>query len=470
MNIQVLINYLKSKKRLAGFASYSMVLLIALISVLIVSVIQNRLLLSIYRRQSLSDTLINEYSAESEIYDIFTRIIGYGATFPVDYTQPLPDGTQLTVDTEEDPVTGDQAVTVTARRPYAVTVLRGDRTLAVTGTDRVDIILSIDCSGSMGELSGTVDVFGNPTTRFEEAERAALALVQAIKDHPDSAKFYLGVEIFGIDAAWIKEDPLDATSADITPTNNHTLVENAIEASFGHDIDDSPVCKLVLNNTSIGSGFALARDYFNANPIPPSLNVKRAEILITDGNPNSRMPYADCPGPDTEPDHFGGNFFCPTFRYFCPGKFYANTKGWLCDASYMSGPSSCLLKTMTSQDPPQFCDDTISSCIIDCGECHAYSRDFVRCTLARSGATYPIEPTSGIQYSSGVRDPSVAAYVVTIYDPVSDIMHDIFSIYADKYFELGDAANLKTVLEDIFIEISSTASFKLQRIVPSPLP
>ncbi|HCS78900.1 TPA: hypothetical protein DIV55_04100 [Patescibacteria group bacterium] len=454
--MQQLKNYLKNKGRLTGFASYSMVLLIALISILIVSLIQSRLLLSIYRRQSLSDTLVNEYAAESEIYDIFTRVVTYGATFPPDDVLTLPDGTQLTIDTEEDPITGDQAVTVTARRPYAVTILRGDRTVTVTGTDRVEIILAIDCTGSMDNPSGTVDGFGKPTTRIEEAENAALAFVDAIIAHPNYDRFYIGVEVFGIDAAWLKVDPLDVTSADLTPTNNHAQVRTSIAASFGHDTSfiESPACSLVIDNTSIGSSFALARDYFMAYPVPLGLTVKRAEVLITDGAPNSRMPYADCPDTD-----FGGDNFCPAFRHFCPGKFYENTKipQWQCDNAYMS---SCLAKRE---------DDVTTPLIVNCNECQGRSRDFVRCVLAKSGTTYTEPPPSSLVYSGGVRDPDVDAYVVTIYNGVSPEIRGIFETYATKYFDLGNAANLTTILGDIFDDIvTSTSSFTLRRIIPAP--
>ena len=450
MYLQKLIHDLKNRQRRIGFVSYSMVLLIAMISVLIVSLIQSRLLLSVYRRQSLSDTLINEYAAESEIYDIFTRVVTYSATFPPDYTQPLVDGTQLTVDTEEDPVTHDQAVTVTARRPYAVTILRGERSQTVTTViDRVEIILSLDCTGSMNSDSGT-----GASTRFDELKNATLAFIDAVETNPDHARFYVGLSVFGLDAAWVDANPIAPTGDYLVPTNDMTRVRNAVTQGFGSTQSTSPACNPLMDTTSIGSGFAFSRDYFKNNPIPPPESVKRIQLLVTDGEPNARMPYADCDGASFSPP-----YFCPFIRYHCPGRYLENTKvpQWQCSNVTLA---SCMA------DPT---DDITTGTSVTCSECLAPARDFLRCTLAKTGVSYT-EP-SGFTYSAGIRDPEIDAYAVTIYAGVSDEVRGIFNTYATKYFELANASNLTPILEDIFNDIvTGVSNFRLRRIIPSPAP
>ncbi len=381
-----------------------------MISVLILILGYSRYLLARKRNISLNDSLLTSYGAESKINDLLMRLrSGYltSEDFPLDWSTS-GEGTEFHIEGSE---TGDgQVVTVTANRSYAASGVRATRFLASEqGVGEVEVVLSIDCTESMKESSGMAG-----TTRLEELKKAVILFLDNIEEYGIADSFHLGVEAFQYNVAWLRT----ADGREIKPNSGITIPEirQAIEEGIERFPADSPACSYTYGHTSVGSGFMFANIYFRDNP-PVSPLAKRIEILITDGRPNSRIPYDRCPP----------SYFCPSDRGHCDSEVN-NPEHWLCSPS-------------------------VSGCL-------PYAIDFVRCTLADTNTLW-----KGTNY--GDRDPSVDAYVVTVFESPIPEIENVFADYATHYYPIEYAYQLSDAFEEIFGEVVEDLSkITIERIIP----
>jgi len=301
-----------------GAAAIIMVLFVTIAGLFVLAAWQSRLLLAVQRRQSVSDALAATYAAESEIYDWVARFLGdYPELFNPALTdtarniksQTLPDGTKLNVSGQL--VDGDQTLLVTANRQFASTNIRLSRSQSEETSDEFDSLeigLALDCTTSMNEpataacrdtcCSGaTCDNarFNNGTgsvgyrncmtangcaTRIAEEKKAALGFVDAAADFASEnadKEVRLGVAVFRLDAAWAQ-----------TPVADLGAVRSAVEGGLGRwhsGSGGSPMCGLITGSTSIGSGFDLMNRDLEETA---QTRRKQVEVLISDGEPNSR--------------------------------------------------------------------------------------------------------------------------------------------------------------------------------------
>lgn len=377
------------KSRQSGITTLITVLFLAMVATFVVAVIQSRLLVSIFRQKSLSDVLRASYGAESETYDLLTRIISYGMSFPPDY-QRSDNGTELTVDTTID--ANFQRMTVTAQRPFSVQRLEiVSGSLEQSAVSNMEIILALDCTGSM---NSPADPNCDPRrqtciSRMQEQKNAAISFIQGIANLEYAENFKIGVTVFEHVAIWFP----DANGVNITPTYDtsasKTAILSALNTQLTGDRNTSLACDAVQNGgTNVGAGFAFANAYFAATP--PDPNTKRAEVLITDGLPSSRITDAMCPS------EFGAGY------------------------NY------------------------------DCIDCQIPALDYLLCPLVDRNSTY-IAPTNNKSYY-GTRDPGIAVYTVTILPPEElGTVDDIFGAYSTAYLYSDDATKL-TEFMNLFLE------------------
>lgn len=394
-----------------GFISLLFILFMAIVASFILTIGYSRILLALQRSKGTTDSLITSYKAESEINDLLARLIkNYLSenSFPFSETTTLPDGTRVEVSGQS---AGDeQTLVVTARRSFAVSEIKAIRLLALKSvTNNVDIILVLDCTSSMRLSSGRT--VPEVTTKIYELKLATLNFLDSLANHEHSDLFRVGVVVFGMDAKWLK----NYSGQDVTPDSGLTLaqVRNAVDLGFGRGWDSSAACKTIMDGTSIGSGFVLAQDFFKAHKY---LSTKQVEILITDGEPNSREPYAACPP----------NVFCPVSNR-CGSR---NPYGWDCPLDYGRN-------------------------------CEQYAISFLECSLADMNTLW-----DGIH--RGARDPEVNAYAVTILGgrPSDEVLR-IFNSYPKKYFDAQYAYKLSGILKEVFEDIiSSFSTISITRVIP----
>lgn len=434
----------------AGIASLLIVLFLSLISTLIVVVIQSRLLLSVYRQQALSDTLKSLYDAESETYDIVERMLEYGAPVPPGGTI-VKNGTEITVSKEMIDAETEKIIIVGAR-PYAVNRLEIERSVtAVAGVDKVEMVLALDCTGSMNLPSDP----SNPgsISRYHAQREAAKNFVSLIKNMQpqDASRIFVGIEVFGgghlldaddVDAQWLTLDG-DA----LIPTNNQQRLLDFLDQGFliqGGRItrfsspaccfgpNRKPGCQLITSATSVGSGYAFSNDYYAANPAPADEIWKRFSIVVTDGFPNSlRIPYPACP--------LAHDYIPPP-----------------------PGPTT----------PPAYCDidDPVPGYGLICDE---EARHYLRCNLAKTDTRvdeiqYPYQ--SGLpRVQHGLRNTDVSAYGVVVSEAIPGEVTEIFTKYAGDghYFDTANANDLSPILEGILDDIlSGISNFIIRRVIP----
>lgn len=282
------------KKNNAGIVTLIFILLMAVLATLILIVGQSRLLLAIQRSRASSDNLIANYSAESEINDLLLRLSKGFFTendfnqFPI--TKSLDNGA-LILEIDGRIEGTNQILTVTARRSFAVSKIQAVRAVATAGqVTPVELMLMLDCTQSMDSNAGA----GDGTTRMYQQKQAAINFVEQIRDHPNGDFVKLGLGVFTVTPRWVQT----ASGTNITPFNNigFDTIINTIEARFGNTKATSSACNGLDIYTSIGSGYTFAQDYFAQSPLT---NHKKVEVLITDGEPNSRIVYPACP-PSTQ--------------------------------------------------------------------------------------------------------------------------------------------------------------------------
>jgi len=369
---------------------------IGIVATFIIATIQARLLLSVQRSRSLSDSLIAQYHSESVIYGALTRFIdGYPVS---DGSTTLDDGTELEITTNVTAT--EQMLTALAKRPFAVTKLVASRDVTETTlTSGLEMIVSFDCTGSMN-FSATAGNVSAPvgSRRIDVAREALFDLLNVIET--TAAPYPPGIFKIGINGYGVNSVNLQDLTSDIDVLRNTVNNEILISQNSGQTF-----CGGVINGTNIGIGFTSAYDYFDANPAPP--NTKRAVVVITDGATNTRTPYAACPP----------SYFCPFDDDLCSNpEVIAN--GWSCAGDYGS-------------------------------DCRMPAFDYLKCALADTD-TDPI----------GIRDPEVSGYLIkiaNIFGPDETFIQDIGNHYATKFYNTDDASDLSDILTDVFEEVSEEA-------------
>jgi len=422
-----------------GAATILMVFLVTLMGAFVFIGWQSRLLLLVHRNQSLSDILRATYDSESEIFDIVAKFLGnYPAAFnfPFSTSKTLADGTLL--ETTGTHVGNTQTIDVTGKRTFATNKMQISRVISETSeAAKSDIVLVLDCTGSMGEKACA----SCSTTRMEEQEKAVLGFLDDLEATPGNENIKLGISVFTLNADWLYTSYTgsgDPSGVAVKPDSGLSIAEmrQAVTSGFSYGGEQgSPACKHLLTYTSIGSGVSFAHDYLRTTA---SSGNKQIEVVISDGEPNQRIPVSSgcplnifCPG--------DGNYCCPSGSLCNKTKpLSADGNGWSCPAG--SGTSRC----------------------------EPYARDFLRCVMADSNTDWVPEKYTG-PTPKGVRDPNVDVYAVTVLDNPPASVTQIFSTYATKYYNSADADDLSEILEDIFEEIITLSTITIKRVVPTPV-
>lgn len=436
------------KKSQQGISTLILILLLSLIGTLVIVTIQSRLLLAIHRNESASDVLISLYSAESKTNDSIAKYYGHYIDDLILDTEDLENDTEVkTKGVEQED--GSTKLTVTATRPYAISQVEAiKRDITQTAYDRVEIVLALDCTSSMNRAADPADP--SSQTSFEAEAQAAIDFVEGAKtlDSP-LVTFRIGILVFGVDAKWLtfNKDGLQ----EVRPDNNNlnfTDIQAAIDLGFNDTKNNSPACNSIIDATSIGSGYAYAHEYFKTKDLT---SVKGIEVVITDGEPNSRMPYPDCPAVGFTP-----TTFCPGFpkdpvtnQNYC----YTNDYGWSCyeGSTYRDGPFDA--------DYYNFNELAYTTCA-------PLGQDFLKCAIADTANSYLT--ADGYTYQ-GVRNPEIDSYALTIFaDPPPEIV-EIFNSYLtpNGYYNATQASNLPEKLNEILTSIiNNFTTITIRRLVP----
>ena len=363
---------ISAAKNRHGFSNLLIMIFFAFLATLVIAVIQSRLLLAIARNKSLSDILIAQYASESTINDILKRIISFGATsFPAEQT--LADGTVIDL-----MITGTnpQTFTLTAKRPYAVSKIEAikNTTLISGGFDNYEIVLALDCTSSMTDLSDESEPDRNKWISRMHAEKiAVLNLISFINALANKDKIKLGISVFRDNARWLQASAGNDSDL-VLPTNDYSITPpgrlvGAINYAFPDDPDcvkadgttdtgntqpslkcwdrilrDPAICydsgcsipsayakfekfpacnnpltltgsktiKSLNGNTSISSGVMFAEDNITR---PRPANTKQAIILITDGG--GAVAIVDVADPITNPFGCGNQYYCANYYGYC---------------------------------------------------------------------------------------------------------------------------------------------------------
>ncbi len=462
----------------SGVSTLLFLIFFAVVCALIVAVIETRLLLAIQRTKSLGDALTANYDSESLINDFIYKLMT--EPFP-----PLPqhitlaDGTVIDVEGHE--VAGPpkiQTITITTNRPYAVIKLEMVREISGGSIPKVDVILGLDCTGSMDAradciyngVPGFCDVTDpSQDSRFDAQKTAALNFIDTLISatsgpyYDVKEQLYLGILAFGVNAEWLRT----TAGVPITPDmkfssgTNANDIRDAVDQSFGKFWRTSPACyNNLMNTTSVGSAYIKAHNYLNTDLTP---NVKKIEIIITDGEANSREPNPACgPAP-----FLGSNtWFCPYANGYqiAPESMFppAHPTGDYCTASPEGWINSGGWQCHTGSAPN--CNNS-SNCA---NNCPPYGMDYLRCALATTTTPYDsvVDPS---YHQNGTRDVNIDAYGVTVIPvpPAETVFSYETYLGADKYFNVDRASDLPTILQNILSEIvGSVTSVTIRRLTP----
>src|SRR3989344_5004530 len=391
------------RKNQEGITTLILLMLLSVVSIFIITLIQSRIILSLRRSLSAADTILSTYAAESEINDVLARIVGgYENVGDLDdYEKDLIDGSHLIVDF------------ATTQRPYAVSKIKAERTIPrefVTTAENIEIVLVMDCTGSMGSKARQ----GSQTTRFYEQREAVKSFVKGVMDLPDSDRFTLGVVVYGYTTSWYK----DASGAELKSLSgmaNFQKLYNEAHSGFGNppetDLnirrEDTRCPSLVEDYTNTGAGLRKAEDYFN----DINQDVSKAIVLVTDGIPNSK-----------------------TKDSFCPNNIN--------------------------------CHGSNAGCFDD-------ARDYLRCRIADSGSQYLSEVSNRSFFGVRDPNVKVYA-VTVLDSPKNNEEEEIFtktvgifSQYSNSYYNLTNATQLTQILESFLEEIIKENSvITIERIIP----
>lgn len=426
----------------SGAVNLLMMIFISIVAILVVATIQSRLLLQIRRLHSLSDILIADYDAESQIYDMVAGLYYPNFTFPNGKTTLplLSDGTKITVIYNDYGTT--KLINITAERPFAVTKFEAIRQLTYvsSGPEEIEVALSLDCTSSMTSLACPTCT----TTRMEELKKALDIFLDDISKYSNA---HLGVSVFALNSNWMLMK--DATGAEVFITPDKKIpaaqIKQAVDSldyGFGkysekNNIHGSPACQKanLLPHTSIGSGLSFLHDFYQITP--PEPNTKRIEIVITDGKPNSRIPHPQCYPEEAYLPHSENDLCCPEGSKCSQTKSISGGVAWSCFDT-----SGC--------DKGGDCENEIAE-------------DFLRCTAASTdvlwSSEYAQEKFGLDQKYFGARDPNIDLYAITVFElnSTSDV-YQLLNSYSTKYYPLANAAQLSSALSDIITKISEISS------------
>lgn len=383
-----------------GVATLIAVFLVAMIGVFVVTAWQARLYLAIHRSQSLADSLIVGYLAESRINDLVAKFLGnypQAFSFPFHLEEQLPDGSLLVTDGTH--VGNIYTMDVVAQRQFATTnmrLIKEENVETEALYDQVDMIINLDCSGSMNTLTSA------GTTRLREARDATWDFANAVEEFNalgDLPMLRLGLASFGITNKWVQ-----------LPTADMTRMKSVINDQIRDRQELSGACQgLNTGGTNIGGGYKFMSDYFVSAYPPVVERLKKIEILITDGEPNSTDPSSN-----------------PAITYcgVAPGCFFGAT------------------------NPPN---------------CIQHGERYAVCNLGKT-TTFVTEINK-----NGRRDPAVDAYTVTVSEDVSTRIKDMLARYSTKSYDATDASDLSEILQDLFGDIISDYSrISFGKITPTP--
>jgi von Willebrand factor type A domain len=422
---------MKNKNK-SGAALLIYLLVMSILLTLLMAGTYSRLLVAINRGQSAIDTLDSSYRAESEVNDFLARLSGgyiSDSMLPISFSKDV-GGTSIDINATLEGET--QRVVATVGRFLASTRVVAERKVeSIEDINQVELVLSLDCTGSMN-AGANCDNCNSLPSRFNAQEDAALNFIDKLSTLPDRQKFRLGVLAFGIDSKWLR-----VGGVEIKPENNVSLsqIRSAIEIGFGNTKATSPACEGIMDATSVGTAFAETQNYFTSSK---RSGVKQVAVVITDGDPNSRIPFAGC-SPST---------FCPAFPIDTNGNNYCedNQYGWQCH--------------QYSQYQNSFDSDGFNQTAYN--TCKPLGVEFLSCSVADSETEY--EPGR-----FGIRDPEVDAYAVTIFSrPPADVV-SIFNRYLgpERYFNASRASQLTQLLNTILNEIISDREVvNIQRELP----
>jgi len=422
-------------------AALLIVFMASILAVFVTSAWQAQFLYSLKRGKAMSEVLTLGYHAESRLYDVIARFLGGYSdafTFPINTEETLSDGTKLVTTGAES---GDtQTLTVTSKRQFATTKVQLTKvttTEATTITKPTEIMLSLDCTGSMGSSACS----SCSTTRMDEQKKAVNNFLDAVAANPGADKIKVGLSVFAMSGNWLYTSYTPAgvpNGTAIKPDSGLTIAQmkQAVTTNFGSSGEGASLaCRSVQTYTSVGTGLGFMHDYRKT----VASGTDRNEVLISDGEPNQRIPYPGCPV----------NIFCPgDSDYCCP-----------------SGPRC-------AQTVPLSSDGTGWTCPVGSGPgvCTPHARDFLRCVLATTDRAWVPERAPG-PYQQGVRDPEVDAYVVTVLDHPPAAVTSIMNSFATKYYNSASASDLTTILQDIFQEIlTSSTTYTFGKVTPTVAP
>lgn len=387
-----------------GIATLITVFLVSMVGVFVVTAWQARLLLGIQRSTALVDVLKAGYTAESRINDLLAKFLGAypnAFVFPFAIQETLADGTVL--DTTGVQEGNRYTMDVVAQRQFATTSLRLVREAQVSSQalyDQVDMVMNIDCTGSMNTRADANCSGTSCTTRLHEARVAALAFVDEVANFNSGGELpllRLGLATFGITNKWIMQ-----------PTQDMTALRTVITTQFADRQENSPACAAPLNSggTNVGGGLEFMHNYFANNYPVPNDRLKKIEIIITDGEPNTNNPTS-------------------------------------------SGIAM------------NYCG-AIAGCNFN-NPCESSANDFAACNLGRTNVL-----VSEIN-KLGLRNPEVDAYAVTISVQVPQTTKEMLEKYATNFYDAVDATQLSDILQTLFEDIlSDYSSFTFGRLRPTP--
>ncbi|MFC1649383.1 hypothetical protein ACFL2C_01545 [Patescibacteria group bacterium] len=422
---------MKSNQKGAVILLY--VTIVSVIAFLLLLVSQSRLMLAIRRNQSSLDSLNTTNQAESEINDLLAKIVGGylgESDFPINETFEIGD-IEVTVEGEQ---VGDiQTLLVKTNKGYATSQIEAVREIkSIANADEIQIILALDCTGSMDKGADCADCDSSPT-RFDALRQATINFIDAVADDENSDKFKVGIMVFGVDAKWMEHGVVE-----IRPGNtDFDTIKTAINNGIGSTRSESPACQSVMDATSVGSAYSQMSNYFSgiANP-----RIKKIAIGITDGLPNSTSKDDSCNTP-----------FCPAYPRSTDGATnYCtdNDYGWNCtEFNY----NNCVWDV----DAGYYCDLAYTTC-------EPLGKEYLSCALADT------DTFISDLGRNGTRGVDIDAYAVTIY---ANTPFEIASILRDYtvgggYFNAPRATQLSDTLETIYRQIIKDRSIiKIKRVV-----
>jgi hypothetical protein len=419
-----------------GFTSLTLVLFVSLVATIALAAVQSRLMLGIYRMRATQDATVTDYAAESFINDLVRRIMGNYAVPDSIPEFTLPDGITklaMTSDTVGDTTTYE----IVADREFSTRKIQAIHSSTTTSSiDKIQLVFGLDCTTTMGLDSGD-----HLHTRFEKMEEALLHFIDTISSDPAYSevkdRLYLGLSVFSLNNKWMTTALGTTIDPNLKFAENVSTIRYAVVSGFGRDIANSPVCQNLLSSTSVGSPFSDAHRFYRDNP---ETDVKRFEVVITDGDTNARQQDPGCP----PPPYSTGDTFCPGYNGYSATDPYAS--GFTCTATPVRwtnpGGWSC------------GCTST-SDCT---NKCFSLGRDYLRCALAPNDGSNDWQSEIDNSMHPGIRDPEVNAYGVLVYNSPPPNIVDIYTRYLgdDHFYSAQYATELPNILIDILDTIKVT--------------